>query len=198
MFFVYIDSTDDGRPFYVGKGNAKRLRCRMRNDVHTRIANKHGWHREIVLATSVENITLAHEVELIAQLRTQCNIVGHWGANLTSGGEGVLNSSPDVRLKMSQSQKQRATRGEQSKHTEVSKERIRQAVLKAHAEKRGAMHGRKHSPETIEKMRQAHTGKRHSEATKQKVGEASRARWATNEFREKAIKLRHGTNDSHR
>lgn len=184
-FYVYVDRTDDGRPFYVGKGRAKRLRCQERNDVHQRISDKHGCHRSVELITSVEQLALDTEVELIAEYRTQCNVSDHWGANLTSGGEGVKNSSPEVRAKMSEAQRNRAKNGKQTRHSAESKERIRLGIIKAHAEKRCGMHGKKHSIETIEKMKQAQIGSKLSNEAKRKVGKASRERWQTEEFRQK-------------
>ena len=135
MFFVYVDRTEE------------------RNEVHERISRKYGCQRDVELVTSVEQIALDVEIELIAQYKTQCNIPGHWGANLTSGGEGVRNSSPEVRLKMSEAQRRRGARGEQTRHSTESRERIRQGIIIAHAEKRCGIHGRKHSAETIAKMR---------------------------------------------
>jgi hypothetical protein len=79
-----------------------------RNVVHTRIAYKHGVHREVVLMTSVERIALDVEIQLIAELKTQCDLSGHWGANLTAGGEGLSNPSPQVRVKMSIAQRRRS------------------------------------------------------------------------------------------
>lgn len=107
-YFVYVDYTDDGRPFYVGKGNIGRVRGARRNQLHTNIAKKHGCRRELVLCTSVEAITLSFEIELIAELKTHHGMPGHWGANLTEGGEGLSNPSPDVRKRMSDAQRQRS------------------------------------------------------------------------------------------
>lgn len=108
-FFVYVDWTTEKhpRPYYVGKGNSGRVRYRKRNLVHDRIAKKHGFRREIALMTSVESITLDVEVQLIAELKTRCGVPGHWGANLTAGGEGLSNPSPCTRVKMSESQRKR-------------------------------------------------------------------------------------------
>lgn len=45
VWFVYVDYTDDERPFYVGKGTHKRLRIRERNSHWKNISHKHGWKR---------------------------------------------------------------------------------------------------------------------------------------------------------
>lgn len=106
-FFVYVDRTLDGRPFYVGKGNAGRVRLSQRNKLHTNIAAKHGLQRSVVFVTAIEHEALDHERMLIAEHKTQHGVEGHWGANLTAGGEGLSNPSPVVRQKMSESQRNR-------------------------------------------------------------------------------------------
>lgn len=179
-WFVYVDYTSDGRPYYVGKGKTKRVQNPKRNIVHERITQKHGCQRKIELITSIEQLAFDYEIELIAEYKTQCGVIGHWGANLTSGGEGVSNPSPHVRQQMSE---KRCARTVQTKHSSATRERIRAGIIKAHEEKRCGMHGRKHSSETIEKMRKAASGRRLSETAKQKVGAATRLRFQSDEFR---------------
>ncbi len=91
VFFVYVDYTNDGRPFYVGKGNRERIRRKERNAHWRSIAAKHGWsidNRRVVLATLDETFAYEQEVRLIVEHRTfegageNC-----WGANRTRGGD---------------------------------------------------------------------------------------------------------------
>lgn len=86
IFYVYVDRTDDGRPFYVGKGTLERTKDVInRNELWKRIAKKHGQHREIVLATLDEGFAFDHESLLIAEYNT-CVTYGGWGANLVPRG----------------------------------------------------------------------------------------------------------------
>ncbi len=92
IFFVYIDWTleDVSRPFYVGKGQLKRISQHERNLYWRNIAAKHGQHREVVLATKDEAFAFEQEKRLIAELGTfEDGTSGRWGANLTEGGEGL-------------------------------------------------------------------------------------------------------------
>lgn len=93
MFFVYIDWTteDVPRPFYVGKGNSKRVRTLARkNQLHTSIVRKHGQRREVVLTTHDEQHAFERERQLIKELKTcAAGGTGWWGANFTFGGEGA-------------------------------------------------------------------------------------------------------------
>ena len=80
-----------------------------RNVIHSHIAKKHGRRRIIVFETLYERWALDREIELIALLKTQTGILGNWGANLSTGGEGLSNPSPEVRSRMSQAQRTRPT-----------------------------------------------------------------------------------------
>jgi len=104
MFQVYVDWTleECPRPFYVGKGNALRVLNLERNEYHTNVKRKHGLRREIVFETSSENEAYEREVKLIAELHTFINDVA-WngiGTNMTPGGEGIRNPSPETREKL--------------------------------------------------------------------------------------------------
>lgn len=91
VFFVYIDWTFDENPraYYVGKGKLIRIKQRERNAYWKNIATKHGWRREIVLATKDEQFAFSEEIRHIAELGTFENgEPRRWGANLSEGGEG--------------------------------------------------------------------------------------------------------------
>jgi len=90
-FYVYVDYTDDGRPFYVGKGSGGRAKIFNRNPLHENISNKYGIHRIIVYETYDENDAFATEIRLIGELETY-EPFGKGGANLTLGGEGITGA----------------------------------------------------------------------------------------------------------
>lgn len=88
--FVYVDRTSDGVPFYVGKGNARRVHLLQRNKKHTAIANKYGQIRTIEFETDSLDIVNFEEVRLIASYET---FIGDYpdnafACNFTRGGEG--------------------------------------------------------------------------------------------------------------
>lgn len=96
-YFVYVDWTTEQipRPFYVGKGNANRLRKTYRNKLHENICRKHGFDRRVEFTTQVEEESYSKEQELIAKYKTY--VYGgedHWGANFTLGGDGVRGRHP--------------------------------------------------------------------------------------------------------
>ena len=103
VWFVYVDYTDDGRPFYVGKGTYKRVHTRERNNDHWKsIRDKHGWRREVVYGTKYEDAAYEYEAFLIAEHNT----FHGWGANHTAGGscgQTGLKRSEETRWKLRES-----------------------------------------------------------------------------------------------
>lgn len=86
-WYVYVDRRlDTCAPFYVGKGDAARVRRKERNRYHQNIVARHGIERSIVFETGDEREALDKEIELIKELRTR-DYFG--GANFTDGGDGV-------------------------------------------------------------------------------------------------------------
>ena len=92
MYFVYVDCKPDGTPFYIGKGDIRRIRLKTRtNDRHKNVCNKYpDWYRGLALMGS-EKDALAKEIELIKKYR---DIV----VNFTDGGEGIsgMKQSPET------------------------------------------------------------------------------------------------------
>ena len=72
MYHVYVDRTDAGTPFYVGKGNDDRVRMlrKGRNGKHGSVCRNHGQHREIVFSHENEVIVLNEEIKMIDMLHT--------------------------------------------------------------------------------------------------------------------------------
>lgn len=121
VFYVYVDWTLESppRPFYVGKGVISRVRSvgvrRTYNRYHQNIVRTYGQCREIVLATSIEGLAFEHEKALITELRTRTDVPGHWGANMTEGGEGVSNPSQETRAKKAENARRFMTGRKQTK-----------------------------------------------------------------------------------
>jgi len=96
-FHTYVDWTmeETPRPFYVGKGNENRINCLKRNIHHTRVSNKHGIDRRIVLITTDEQLAFNEEIKLIAEHHTfiDDHFYNGIGCNYTIGGEGHTPSN---------------------------------------------------------------------------------------------------------
>lgn len=184
IFFVYIDWTleDVSRPFYVGKGNKRRVAKHERNIHWKHIAEKHGWHHKVMIATKDEQFAFNEEKRLIREHKT---FYGHadyvWGANRTEGGEGA---SGHVHT---QEWIDRYARGENSPLYGRTGENWWLFG------KPNPMLGRSHTPEANEKNRQAHLGKRHSkEAIANMSGERSSRAQLTREIVEQ-IRAQHAS-----
>jgi hypothetical protein len=167
-FYVYVDFTSDHVPFYVGKGNDKRIKDFRRSKKHKNVSNKHDMYRRIVLDTSDEQQAFSYEKLLIARLHTFIDDpeAPRIACNFTIGGEGAPNPSAETRRKRSE-----ANRGRKlPPHSAEAKAKIS-----------AASRGRKlppHSAEAKAKISAAHKNRseEQKQETKAKLSEANRGR----------------------
>lgn len=107
IFYIYLDKTDDGRVFYVGKGKSNRLRnTSNRNNCWKGIAAKYGQNREIIIGTRDEEFAFEMEKSLIAEYKTfdaKWPKGEGWGANFTDGGEGQSGRVGELAARYGQS-----------------------------------------------------------------------------------------------
>lgn len=166
-YYVYEHRRkDNGAVFYVGKGKGSRSSNRHnRGRYWNNVCNKAGGYSITYPVKDVdEELALLAEVELIdLYRRTGVRIV-----NISDGGEGAPGWVP--------SEETRRKIGEANKHTP-----------KASGERHG-MYGKKHSEESLAKMRvvqqkvarrgEAHHmyGKRHTEEALAKISEARKGK----------------------
>jgi hypothetical protein len=181
-FYVYVHCRPDGSPFYVGKGIGQRafkLLGSERNRYHARIVAKYGAKNILIHTYNCESeqAALDFEVELIAHFKPQGIIL----ANMTDGGEGLSNPSPEIRSRLSDAAKlmwqddeyrakttkaqslgkignknavgNSSALGNTFSHTEDAKKKIGKAHI-------GNKHrlGSKASPETKARMSASHVG----------------------------------------
>ena len=97
-FYVYVHvKADDGEPFYVGKGQAKRAwTTSKRSTWWKNVVAKHGLVVKIQKHFQDESEAFASEIETIAILRD----LGYELCNLTDGGEGASGYKPGVETRL--------------------------------------------------------------------------------------------------
>ena len=143
IFYIYEDAKPDGEVFYVGKGTEARVRQVKRNRWHQFICEKFpDWSRTRVFE-GTEAECFAKERELIAFYGRRDKGLGPL-VNLTDGGEGT--SGAVLSEEFCKKNKERLKGNQYAKgvkHTE--------AMNKAKSER---SKNRKHSPESIVKMRE--------------------------------------------
>ena len=107
------------------------------------------------MTTSVGAIAFDQEVRLIAELKTQRGQPGHWGANLTAGGIGVVDPSPDTRQKQGDWQRNVAKSPEANQKNRESHLGLKYPPRT----KPSPLVGRPRDLETRAKLSKAHKGK---------------------------------------
>ena len=112
-FFGYVDYTDDGRPFYVGKAVFQRVRQKYRNRKHTQISERFGFHRDVEFASSVEQLVFNWERTTISRLGTLSK-TDNIGCNNAAGGQGASGWKlpPELRAKKVNAMKEAQSRPE--------------------------------------------------------------------------------------
>lgn len=172
MAFVYcIVNTTNGK-CYVGKtvtnlrrrwwGHVKSANAGSTNYIHNAI-RKHGKDAFDILSLEECDDSDLSSLEMMWIRLLATNKIGY---NLTEGGDGILgfHHSDETRRKISEAAKQRKT---------------------------NSMQGRKHSAESIVRMKLSQIGKKHSEATRQKMRESHKNRKPISEETRKKLSESH-------
>jgi hypothetical protein len=143
MHYTYLHRrASDGMPFYIGKGSGRRAFSKVsRSQFWHSTAKKHGLSVEICAQWPTEEEAYQHERFLIECFEG----MGFRLCNLTKGGDGLREPTPEVRARMSASQKKR-----------MASPKTRALMSKAHK-------GVPKSAEHVRKIAAANTGKKRSQ-----------------------------------
>lgn len=187
-FYTYIHTKPNGDIFYVGKGCGKRSHnFAQRCQHHKNIVAKYGEKNIgiFVFTCNSEKEAFDNEIHQIAQLRRG----GYKLVNLTDGGDGPsgYRHTPEALRKIticntgrkqSDAQKNKrsaAMKGNQYTKGKFPSEETRKKLSAARLGKPGGMVGRKHKPETIEKMKAIRSNI--SIETRLRLSDAAKAQW---------------------
>lgn len=154
IYIIYFPESGRLFPYYIGYTNnphRRMLQGHLRFDsLVGRALNKYDEWQVSILHT-VKTYEEAKRIE-IEEIRNY-NCVAPNGYNLTAGGDGGFNPSPETRKKLSKAAK---------------RENLSEETLK---KKSDAIRGKHHSEETIEKIRESQIGRHPSEETIKKMSE---------------------------
>ena len=186
-FYTYVHLKETtGEPFYVGKGKDDRAyEKRGRNRYWRNVVAKHGHTVQILRECDSEDEAFAYEVSLIAQYRS----MGYPLVNMTDGGDGLRNPSPETRARISEALKgHRPTPEARARNSEAQKKASARPETRARRSEASKgrspwIKGRSHTPETRARISEAHNGRSLSPETRAKLSEAHKGRSHTPEAR---------------
>jgi hypothetical protein len=183
-YYVYTHSLAGQPPFYVGKGNEKRIKkvTRESNPHHANIVAKYGKENIIVktMLCRSEQHALDLEVRMIAALRNS----GVKLSNITDGGDGVsgLIHTKESRLKMSVAVKKSHSNPATKKRMSESAKNRPPISNETRLKMSNLSSGRIMSKEARQKISTAKKGKYYNgvmtDKTREKLSESVRSAWS--------------------
>lgn len=153
-YYTYAYLREDGTPYYIGKGKGRRCYKSHIRQNKTNLKPKDNSKIIFLKKNLTEEEANKHEVYMIFIFGRKDLETGIL-RNMTNGGDGISGYS----------------------HSEDTKKKISQPGNK------NPFYGKKHSPETIEKMKLASKNRKrkpHSEETKNKMKESAKKYWENN------------------
>jgi hypothetical protein len=178
-FYTYAYLRENRTPYYIGKGQSRRLYKKSKGEVRT----PKDKSRIIFLKQNLtEEEAFKHEIYMISVFGRKDLGTGILH-NKTDGGEGVSGHvlKDEIKQKI-----RKANIGK--KHTEESKRKMSElAKFRKHTEEtkkkigeaskgRKSMLGKKMSEETKKKIREVNLGRRHTEESRKKMSDAHKGR----------------------
>lgn len=177
MYKIYLITNIKNNKQYVGVTKfliEKRFSQHTKRGFHlTEAIRKYGKNSfSINLIEEVETAERAYELEMYYILQYNTKVPN--GYNLTDGGDGIFGweATEEYRKECSERvkelHKQKKVGMYGKTHTKETKEKMKESAKEV---ERTWLIGRKHSPETIEILRQKNIGRKHTEESKQKIRE---------------------------
>ena len=177
MYKIYLITNIKNNKQYVGVTKfliEERFSQHAKRGFHlTEAIHKYGKNLfSIGLIEEVETAERAYELEMYYILQYNTKVPN--GYNLTDGGDGIFGWEATEQYRKECSERVKELHKEKKvgmygkTHTKETKEKMKESAKEV---ERTWLIGRKHSPETIEILRQKNLGRKHTEESKQKIRE---------------------------
>jgi len=184
---IYTISNNIDGKMYIGKAvnihtRMSQHRLYLKKNKHSNEHLQRAWNKYGESAFKFELLVKCEEEHLYSEEHYWCNMLNvhndKYGYNIQpTCPYGLSRASNQTRQKMSMSQRKRPPLSEESKKkiSEANKgpksEEYKQICRERYKRDKGGLSytGRKHSPETLKKLRQSHLGYKHTEQQKAKI-----------------------------
>lgn len=163
--------------FYIGIGNrcrANNLKNRNKHCVNKiqKAQRENSFYIQILHTGLSWEMACWYEVNYIRTIGRKDLGIGSL-LNMTDGGEGMPNPSPEYRSKLSELKKGEKNHFYGRTHSEEVKHMISEKASKRMRGENNHFYGKHHSKETKEHLRQLSTGRKMSKETKHKISESN-------------------------
>lgn len=174
-YYIYEHYTKDTNVvFYVGYGqNNRAYDCKRRNKYWKNVYNKHGLEVKVLKSNLLLDEAIELEQELIEKYGRRDIGTGTL-TNLTAGGEGLRNASPETRKKLSYiasniSDETREKMRNSARNRPPMKEETKQKLREKFSGKSNPNYGKNFSDIHRKRLSEAHKGIKLKDETKEKL-----------------------------
>ena len=205
-FYVYELRDETGKVFYVGKGSGPRMYAHKGRAIGGEKSHRSAKIRQILArGGTVYPVTVFSTDDEQAAFAEECRLIAFYGrenlTNKTDGGDGPSNPAQEVRDRIAAGRrgyKASAETRQKQRERKLGTHRSDETRAKISASQRGkkcpwarelalrnlakipSAKGRKHKPESIEKMKKSKLGHPVSEETRKKISRTRKGTQAWN------------------
>lgn len=156
-YYIYLHLRKDGTPFYVGKGTGPRCNSRIRGNEWKRIVQEEYNEKFPEVKILADNLSEEESYEMEKKVIKEYGRVADGGILINVHPGGEMHEGAAIRPYLPPKNKDVETK--------------RKKMSARFSGVNNPFYGKKHTPETAERIRMAKIGQKHSEESKEKMSE---------------------------